>query len=140
MAVRLKRGNLSIEQAIQFGIQISEALAAAHAKGIIHRDLKPANVVLTRAGVKVLDFGLAKMRGRIFMPLGLSSGRCWLANVKTAVQQTNAPERYLTGSPKGKPAHPNPPATSDLRWPARPLRVSIRPRCPRSIVGRYSRR
>lgn len=60
LAARLKRGRLSLEQTIQFGTQIAEALAAAHAKGIIHRDLKPANVMLTKSGVKVLDFGLAK--------------------------------------------------------------------------------
>jgi eukaryotic-like serine/threonine-protein kinase len=60
LAARLKRGKLSLEQAIRFGAQIAEALAAAHAKGIIHRDLKPANIMLTKSGVKVLDFGLAK--------------------------------------------------------------------------------
>ena len=60
LAARLKRGKLSMEQTIRFGAQIAEALAAAHAKGIIHRDLKPANIMLTKAGVKVLDFGLAK--------------------------------------------------------------------------------
>lgn len=60
LAGRLKRGSLSSEQAVRVGSQIAEALAAAHAKGIIHRDLKPANVMLTKAGVKVLDFGLAK--------------------------------------------------------------------------------
>lgn len=60
LAARLKRGSLPIEQAIQFGTQIAEALAAAHARGIIHRDLKPANVMLTKSGIKVLDFGLAK--------------------------------------------------------------------------------
>jgi len=60
LAARLKRGKLTIEQAIRFGAQIAEGLAAAHAKGIIHRDLKPANVMLTKSGVKVLDFGLAK--------------------------------------------------------------------------------
>jgi eukaryotic-like serine/threonine-protein kinase len=60
LAARLKRGSLPMEQAIQYGTQIAEALAAAHAAGIIHRDLKPANVMLTKSGVKVLDFGLAK--------------------------------------------------------------------------------
>ncbi len=60
MAAKLKRGKLSIEQTLLFGQEIADALAAAHAKGIIHRDIKPANIMLTRAGVKVLDFGLAK--------------------------------------------------------------------------------
>jgi serine/threonine protein kinase len=60
LAARLKRGRLSIEQTIQYGAQIAAALSAAHAKGIVHRDLKPGNVMVTKAGVKVLDFGLAK--------------------------------------------------------------------------------
>jgi len=60
LAARLKRGRLPMEQTIQYGAQIASALSAAHAKGIIHRDLKPGNVMVTKAGVKVLDFGLAK--------------------------------------------------------------------------------
>ncbi|HEY3627409.1 MAG TPA: protein kinase [Terracidiphilus sp.] len=60
LAARLKRGKLPIDQAIHFGAQIAEALSVAHAKGIVHRDLKPANIMLTKSGVKVLDFGLAK--------------------------------------------------------------------------------
>ena len=60
LAARLKRGKLSVNDTIRFGAQIAEALAVAHAQGIIHRDLKPGNVMLTKSGVKVLDFGLAK--------------------------------------------------------------------------------
>lgn len=60
LAARLKRGKLSVPQTIRFGSQIAEALAVAHANGIVHRDLKPANIMLTKSGVKVLDFGLAK--------------------------------------------------------------------------------
>jgi serine/threonine protein kinase len=60
LADRLKKGALRIEQVLQYGAEIADALAAAHARGIIHRDLKPGNIMLTKSGVKVLDFGLAK--------------------------------------------------------------------------------
>jgi serine/threonine protein kinase len=60
LAARLRRGKLSIEDTLRYGQQIADALAAAHAKGITHRDLKPGNIMLGKAGIKVLDFGLAK--------------------------------------------------------------------------------
>lgn len=59
-AARLEKGKLPVELVLQYGAEIADALAAAHAKGIIHRDLKPGNVMITKSGVKVLDFGLAK--------------------------------------------------------------------------------
>jgi eukaryotic-like serine/threonine-protein kinase len=61
LAERLRRGSMPIEEAIAIGLQIADALEAAHEKGVIHRDLKPANVKITpESQVKVLDFGLAK--------------------------------------------------------------------------------
>jgi Tol biopolymer transport system component/predicted Ser/Thr protein kinase len=60
LAEKLKQRRLSIEQTLLYGGEIADALAAAHAKGIVHRDMKPGNIVITKAGVKVLDFGLAK--------------------------------------------------------------------------------
>jgi eukaryotic-like serine/threonine-protein kinase len=57
---RLVKGPLSLEQTLRYGIEIAGALEKAHRQGIVHRDLKPGNVMITKAGVKLLDFGLAK--------------------------------------------------------------------------------
>jgi hypothetical protein len=60
---RLEQGRLSYRKALEYGIQMAEALGAAHARGICHRDVKPENVFITSDGrVKLLDFGLVKVR------------------------------------------------------------------------------
>ncbi len=58
---RLAKGPLKLEQTLRYGIQVAEALDKAHRQGFAHRDLKPGNVMLTKTGVKLLDFGLAKV-------------------------------------------------------------------------------
>jgi eukaryotic-like serine/threonine-protein kinase len=55
------KGPLPVDEAVRLAVQIASALEAAHAKGILHRDLKPGNVLVTAAGAKLLDFGLAKL-------------------------------------------------------------------------------
>jgi eukaryotic-like serine/threonine-protein kinase len=60
LAERLKKGPLPLDQILKIGIEIAHALDKAHQRGIIHRDLKPANIMLTKAGAKLMDFGLAK--------------------------------------------------------------------------------
>lgn len=59
---RLRSGPLPLEEALRYALDVASALDEAHRQGIVHRDLKPSNIMLTRAGVKVLDFGLAKLR------------------------------------------------------------------------------
>ena len=60
---RLERGALPLHEVLEYASQIADALDKAHRQGIVHRDLKPSNVMLTASGAKLLDFGLAKLRG-----------------------------------------------------------------------------
>jgi serine/threonine protein kinase/Tol biopolymer transport system component len=62
LANRLIKGPLATDQVLRYAVQIADALDKAHRAGIVHRDLKPANIMLTKAGTKLLDFGLAKMQ------------------------------------------------------------------------------
>jgi len=62
LAARLAKGPLPTERVLRYAIEISDALDKAHRKGVTHRDLKPGNIMLTKSGVKLLDFGLAKLK------------------------------------------------------------------------------
>jgi Tol biopolymer transport system component len=60
LAARLAKGPLPPEQVLKYGTEICEGLEKAHKTGVVHRDLKPGNIMLTKAGAKLMDFGLAK--------------------------------------------------------------------------------
>ena len=72
LAQRLTKGALPLDQALRYAVEIADALDKAHHKGIVHRDLKPGNIMITKAGTKLLDFGLAKLRDPKTAGLSLS--------------------------------------------------------------------
>jgi eukaryotic-like serine/threonine-protein kinase len=92
MADRLRKGALSLKQSLEFGIQITEALATAHHARILHRDLKPGNIMLTPSGAKLLDFGLAKTAPTA---AGVASGMTSSAPTMT-IAELSSPSEGLT--------------------------------------------
>jgi Tol biopolymer transport system component len=85
LAERLLKGPLPLEQTLRYGVQIADALDKAHRQGIVHRDLKPGNVMITKSGVKLLDFGLAKA---LPSPTGRGGGGEGLTSVPTQLNLT----------------------------------------------------
>jgi Tol biopolymer transport system component len=108
IANRLARGPLPLDQVLRYGGEISSALDKAHRAGIVHRDLKPANVMITKAGVKLLDFGLAKTMAPI---ASVSAGTMTAARPLTARGAVAGTVQYMSPEQlEGRPVD----ARSDL--------------------------
>ena len=86
------KGPLPLEKAVEYAGQILDALDAAHRKGITHRDLKPANILVTKQGIKLLDFGLAKQAGEA-KPDDLTMASVTMAGQITGTLQYMSPEQ-----------------------------------------------
>ena len=121
LADRLGKGPLPTEQILRYGIEIADALDKAHRQGIVHRDLKPGNVMLTKTGVKLLDFGLAK-------PLTAAGARPVSgASVMATEAQASAAADRARHDPRHVPVHGARAARGRRgRRPLRHLRLRLR--------------
>ena len=143
LAEQLKKGSLALSEVLEYGAQIADGLDKAHGAGIVHRDLKPGNLMLTKSGIKILDFGLARFAADD--PVSDSSdaptqqGDLTKAQAIIGTLQYMAPEQL-----EGKPADARADVwalgavlyemlTGKCALSSRPFSTSGRPACPRTV-------
>ncbi len=134
LADRLRSGPLPVPEAVAVCAQLADALRAAHQAGIVHRDVKPANVVLTRGGVKLLDFGIAQAASdsNLTGNMAIGTPACMAPEQLTGRGATPASDVYalgcvmhwsLTGRPPYDTSDVNQVAASHVYAPPPPLNV-----------------
>jgi Tol biopolymer transport system component len=94
LSEKLATGALPLEQTLRYAVEIADALDKAHRQGIVHRDLKPGNVMITKSGVKLLDFGLAKAMA----PVAQTSGMTALPTMAGVPDQNLTQEGTILGT------------------------------------------
>jgi serine/threonine protein kinase len=96
LSARAAKGPLPIREVVEVGLQVSEALDEAHARGIVHRDIKSANLIRTDRGlVKVLDFGLAKFLNPAISDAAVTQPQMTMAGMVVGTVSYMAPEQAL---------------------------------------------
>lgn len=134
---RLERGALPVEEAVAIAVQLADGLAAAHAHGVVHRDIKPGNLVMTPDGIKILDFGLARLADSLQLtfesaPCGTAAymspeqSRGEEADARSDVWSTGVVlYQMLTGEAPFKGSHPDAVVYSIRHDSPRPLRSRV---------------